>query len=84
MRSPSSLLRKLSSRRGWSWVLGPPSLLLLPRYLPTLLQLVSLPRAHFELRSSMTVVLGPHEPLNYSVFVFAFASLYLGLSQDVE
>jgi len=33
---------------------------------------------------SMTVVLGPHEPLNYSVFVFAFASLYLGLSQDVE
>src|SRR4029077_7049107 len=24
---------------------------------------------------SMTVVLGPHEPLNYSVFVFAFASL---------
>ena len=40
--------------------------------------------AHFELRSSMTVVLGPHEPLNYSVFVFAFASLYLGLSQDVE
>jgi integrase len=24
------------------------------------------------------------EPLNYSVFVFAFASLYLGLSQDVE
>jgi len=32
---------------------------------------------------SMTV-LGPHEPLNYSVFVFAFASLYLGLSQDVE
>jgi len=33
---------------------------------------------------SMTVVLGPHEPLNYSVFGFAFASLYLGLSQDVE
>jgi putative oxidoreductase len=33
---------------------------------------------------SMTVLLGPHEPLNYSVFVFAFASLYLGLSQDVE
>jgi uncharacterized membrane protein YphA (DoxX/SURF4 family) len=33
---------------------------------------------------SMTVVLGPHEPLNYSVFAFAFASLYLGLSQDVE
>jgi uncharacterized membrane protein YphA (DoxX/SURF4 family) len=33
---------------------------------------------------SMTVVLGPHEPLNYSVFVCAFASLYLGLSQDVE
>jgi hypothetical protein len=33
---------------------------------------------------SMTVVLGPHEPLNYSVFVFAFASLYLGLFQDVE
>jgi hypothetical protein len=33
---------------------------------------------------SMTVVLGPHEPLNYYVFVFAFASLYLGLSQDVE
>jgi uncharacterized membrane protein YphA (DoxX/SURF4 family) len=31
---------------------------------------------------SMTVVLGPHEPLNYSVF--AFASLSLGLSQDVE
>jgi hypothetical protein len=28
---------------------------------------------------SMTVVLGPHEPLNYSVFVFAFASLYLGV-----
>ena len=23
---------------------------------------------------SMTVVLGPHEPLNFSVFVFAFAS----------
>src|SRR6267378_3509548 len=23
---------------------------------------------------SMTVVLGPHDPLNYSVFVFAFAS----------
>jgi hypothetical protein len=33
---------------------------------------------------SMTVALGHHEPLNYSVFVFAFASLYLGLSQDVE
>jgi uncharacterized membrane protein YphA (DoxX/SURF4 family) len=33
---------------------------------------------------SMTVVLGPDEPLNYSVFVFVFASLYLGLSQDVE
>jgi hypothetical protein len=27
---------------------------------------------------SMAVVLGPHEPLNYSIFVFAFASLYLG------
>jgi uncharacterized membrane protein YphA (DoxX/SURF4 family) len=30
---------------------------------------------------SMTVVLGPHSPLNYSVFVFAFAALLLGLSK---
>jgi uncharacterized membrane protein YphA (DoxX/SURF4 family) len=31
---------------------------------------------------SMTVVLGPHSPLNYSVFVFAFAAMLLGLSQQ--
>jgi uncharacterized membrane protein YphA (DoxX/SURF4 family) len=33
---------------------------------------------------SMRVVLGHHEPLNYSLSVFAFASLYLGLSQAVH
>jgi uncharacterized membrane protein YphA (DoxX/SURF4 family) len=31
---------------------------------------------------SMTIVLGPHSPLNYSVFVFAFAAMVLGLSQQ--
>ena len=40
--------------------------------------------AHFEPRSFHDSRAWPHEPLNYSVFVFAFASLYLGLSQDVE
>ena len=40
--------------------------------------------AHFELRSFHDSGAWPHEPLNFSVFVFAFASLYLGLSQDVE
>jgi hypothetical protein len=40
--------------------------------------------AHFELRSFHDSRAWAHEPLNYSVFVFAFASLYLGLSQDVE
>jgi hypothetical protein len=40
--------------------------------------------AHPRLTSRLVRILAPHEPLNYSVFVFAFASLYLGLSQDVE